>query len=132
MSTGDGREEYADGVGSLSEEAAQLFATLAGLARGVDAHLATGGADCLWCPVCRVIHVVREASPEVRAHLAEAGASLLQAAAGLLAGAVPDPPPRGGTRRQRVDLDDETEDVMGQDVGGQDVGGDDTTGEEHR
>jgi hypothetical protein len=126
MTNKDGHEEYADGVGSLSEEAAQLFATLAGLARGVDAHVATGGADCLWCPVCRVIHVVREASPEVRAHLAEAGASLLQAAAGLLAGAVPDPP-NGGTRRQRVDLDDDTEDVMGQDVGG-----DDTTGEEHR
>ena len=96
-----------EGVGSLAEEAAKLLGALSGLAREhggdlgdglsgltskaaaavreVDDHLATGGADCVYCPVCRAIHLVRETSPEVRQHLAVAASSLLQAAAGLLA-----------------------------------------------
>ena len=96
-----------DGVGTLAEEAARLFGALAGLARehggdlheglsdlseraataahGIDEHLATGGADCAYCPVCRAIHLVRETSPEMRAHLAVAASSLMQAAAGMLA-----------------------------------------------
>jgi hypothetical protein len=58
-------------------------------ARDVDEHLATGAPECTYCPVCRVVHVVRSTSPEVRAHLAVAASSLLQAAAGLLATQAP-------------------------------------------
>ena len=51
----------------------------------VSEHIATGSADCRYCPVCQVIHVVRQTSPEVRAHLSVAASSLMHAAAGLLA-----------------------------------------------
>ena len=37
------------------------------------------------------MHVVRQLSPEVKAHLAVAASSLVQAAAGVLATVVPDP-----------------------------------------
>ena len=128
-SEGAGRQED---VGSVADEAAKLFGALsdwardhgsdlgnglsglashaAATAREVDEHLATGSAECTWCPVCRTVHVVRQASPEVRAHLAVAAASLMQAAAGLLAPAVPDDPRRAAARGEgveRIDLDDE-------------------------
>lgn len=95
------------GVGSVGEEAAKLFAAFAGAAReqggqyagaaagvaaaaaraahDLDEHLATGSAECQWCPVCRVVHAVRQTSPEVREHLSVAAGALAQAAAGLLA-----------------------------------------------
>ena len=115
-------------VGSVSEEALKLFGALSdwardhgsdlgqGLtgfvehatasAREVDEHLATGAPECTYCPICRAVHVVRQTSPEVRAHLAVAASSLLQAAAGMLATAVPDDAraPDGGV--ERIDLDD--------------------------
>ncbi len=94
-------------VGSVGDEAAKLLGALsdwakdqgtdyAGSAAGaagsfahavqdVSEHVATGGEDCRYCPVCQVIHVVRQTSPEVRAHLAVAASSLMHAAAGLLA-----------------------------------------------
>lgn len=94
-------------VGSVGDEAAKLLGALsdwardqgtdyAGSAAGaagafshavhdVSEHIATGGEDCRYCPVCQVIHVVRQTSPEVRAHLSVAASSLMQAAAGLLA-----------------------------------------------
>jgi hypothetical protein len=53
------------------------------------------------------VHVVRQTSPEVRAHLAVAASSLLQAAAGLLATAVPDEPREGSAGVERIDLDDD-------------------------
>ncbi len=110
-------------VGSVGEEAAKLFDALQDWAaetggagglgglgdqwRAVNEHVATGGADCLYCPVCQMIGKVRETSPEVRTHLAVAASSLLQAAAGLLdaraaraAAAEPDP------RVTKIDLDD--------------------------
>ena len=99
--------EPSDGVGSLAEEAAKLLGALSGLAReqgadlgeglssltdkaaaaahDLEQHIATGGEDCVYCPVCRAIHLVRQTSPEVRAHLAVAASSLVQAAAGMLA-----------------------------------------------
>ena len=119
-----------DPVGSVSEEALKLFGALsdwardhgsdlgqglsgladqaADAAREVNEHIATGAPECTWCPICRTVHVVRQASPEVRAHLAAAASSLLQAAAGALAAAVP---PESGTTRRRdgvehIDLDD--------------------------
>ena len=103
-STGAGEQEP---VGSVGDEAAKLLGALsewardqgtdyAGSAAGasgafasaiqdVNDHVATGGEDCRYCPVCQVIHVVRQTSPEVREHLSVAASSLLQAAAGLLA-----------------------------------------------
>jgi len=117
-----------DPVGSVSEEALKLFGALSdwardhgsdlgqglsGLAdqaaasvRDVDEHLATGAPECTYCPICRTVHAVRQTSPEVRAHLAVAASSLLQAAAGILAAAAPaGARERGGV--ERIDLDDD-------------------------
>lgn len=116
-------------VGSVGEEAVKLFGALADLARQqgaemgggfagladqasslaqeVNDHIATGSAECRYCPVCRVVHAVRETSPEVRAHLLTAATSLVQAAAGILETV---PPPEQGAKRgsavERIDLDD--------------------------
>lgn len=125
-------------VGSVGEEAAKLFGALtdwardhglgdvAGTAGGaaadaaraaraglgeVDEHIATGSAECGYCPVCRGIQVVRQTTPEVRAHLASAGASLLQAAAGILATVAADPAtPTRAAGVEHIDLDDDVDD----------------------
>ncbi|WP_188777265.1 hypothetical protein [Marmoricola endophyticus] len=116
-------------VGSVGEEAVKLLGALsqwareqsqeqgraahavadhvADAARDVDAHLATDSAECRWCPVCRVVHAVRQTSPEVRDHLVSAAGSLLEAAAGLLATHVPQegrtgPGPQDGV--EHIDL----------------------------
>ncbi|MEO9324719.1 hypothetical protein ABFT23_14590 [Nocardioides sp. C4-1] len=113
-------EEAAKLLGALSEWArdsdagAGLGATVAGLAgQAADAvhqageHIATGAPECTFCPVCRTVHVVRTASPEVKAQLATAASSFLQAVAGLLqtlpptGGATPAP----GSGLERIDLD---------------------------
>lgn len=127
-------------VGSLGEEAARLMDALAGwarqqgsdvgegvhgladaasrAARDVDGHLATGAPECTYCPVCRVVHVVRSTSPEVRTHLAVAASSLLQAAAGLLATHAPAEGQRGaGVERIGVDGDGPWEGEHGEYVG---------------
>jgi hypothetical protein len=96
-------------VGSVGEEAAKLFGALADWAgdhaREVNEHLATGDAECLYCPICRTVHAVRQASPEVRAQLAGAASTFLQAAAGLLSAAGQTEPP--SSRVEHIDLDDE-------------------------
>lgn len=116
-------------VGSLGEEAARLVEALADWTRqhqhaagagepdpgeevpGADEaghrHDPLGAEECRWCPVCRVVHAVRETSPEVRAHLATAAQSLLHAAAGMLATT----PPAGGRegregRVEHIEMDD--------------------------
>lgn len=129
--------EEPEDVGSVSDEAVKLLGALsdwardhgsdlgqglsglvnqaAGSAREVNEHLATGSEECTYCPICRTVHLVRQASPEVRAHLAVAASSLLQAAAGVLATAVP-PDARAGTRGngvEHIDLDDDIDDVNG-------------------
>jgi hypothetical protein len=108
------REE--DPVGSVGDEAAKLLGALADWAgehigdrvgdraREVNEHIATGDAECLYCPVCRTVHAVREASPEVKAQLAGAASTFLQAAAGLLAAAGHAEPP--SSRVQHIDLDE--------------------------
>jgi hypothetical protein len=123
---GSGERPPDDQVGSVSEEAVKLFGALsdwardhgsdvgqglAGLAdqaaratRDVNEHLATGAAECTYCPICRTVHAVRQASPEVRAHLVTAASSLLQAAAGALATAVPPENGRTGSV-EHIDLD---------------------------
>ena len=76
----------------------------------VNEHIATGGEDCRYCPVCQVISAVRGTSPEVRQHLAAAASSLMQAAAGLLATPVPDRAARVGDGSvEKIDLDDDDE-----------------------
>ncbi len=119
--SGDGGEPA---VGSLAEEAAKLMGALSGWARDhgdlaphvgdlasratdalrdVDAHVATGAAECAWCPVCRTVHAVRSLNPEVRTHLASAATSLMHAVAGVLATAAPE---NGRTRDvEHIDLD---------------------------
>ena len=113
-------------VGSVGEEAAKLLGALgewardqgaagvAGMAgqaadavRDVDEHLATGAEECTYCPICRTMHLVRQASPEVREHLTTAASSFLQAAAAMLASG---PQPRGSdpaSGLERIDLEDD-------------------------
>lgn len=110
-------------VGSVAEETAKLLGALSGWTKehGPDlsgafedatSHFATGGEDCKYCPLCRVVHIVRESSPEVRTHLAIAAASLAQAASAVLQAAVPEEGKAGGGQHARrdpvekIDLDD--------------------------
>jgi len=119
-----------DEVGSVAEEAAKLLGVLSGWARdhgssagqsfseaalgamhgatdaahNVNDHFATGSAECLYCPVCRVVHYVRSTSPEVKTHLAIAASSLMQAASALMAAEVPDRKDPSGV--ERIDLGD--------------------------
>lgn len=103
-------------VGTLAEEATQLFAVLSGIARdqaaqytagaesmtasasaamrNVNEHIATGDAECTYCPICRVVHAARSASPEVKAHLSSALLSLAQAASSLMATPQPGSEPK--------------------------------------
>jgi hypothetical protein len=135
--TDDPGQRPEEQVGSVSEEAGKLFGALSDWARDqasgagagpgeglagfaehaaraahdLDEHLATGSQECTWCPLCRAVHAVRQTSPEVRAHLTSAASSLLQAAAGLLATAVPDEGRTGarGPGVERIDLDADDE-----------------------
>lgn len=108
---GFGTAPNGEPIGNVGEEAAKLFAALSGWAKdqgtdyagtaagaatamsdafhNVNEHLATGGQDCKYCPLCQVIAAVRSTSPEVKAHLAVAASSLMHAAAGVLATQVP-------------------------------------------
>lgn len=112
-------------IGSVGEEAAKLFVALSGWAKdqgvtsagtaagaasavteamqNLNDHIATGGEDCKYCPLCQVISAVRTTSPEVKAHLAVAASSLMHAAAGVLATQVPDGTKSGPV--QKIDLD---------------------------
>lgn len=108
-----------DPVGSAAEEAVRLLGALGAslgssvgewahdLGHSVDEHLATGAPECRYCPVCRTVHVLREASPEVRAHLAAAASSLMQAAASVLAAAATPPGSGRSATVERIDLDDQ-------------------------
>lgn len=119
-------------VGSVGDEAAKLLDALQGWAGGaaspgvadqlhaLNEHIATGGTECMYCPVCQLIGKARDASPEVRSHLAVGVSSLLQAAAVLIetrapkppsAPSTPGPPPAGShsdpSRVTKIDLDEE-------------------------
>jgi hypothetical protein len=110
VSQTDGREP----VGSVAEEAAKLFGVLSGWARdhgegvasyaeGFHERAATGTAECTWCPLCRTVAVIRHTTPEARAHLAQAGSSLMLAVAGMMA----PPRPTDDGRVERIGLDSE-------------------------
>jgi hypothetical protein len=90
-------------VGSVADEAAKLFGALSNWMQGVDEHIATGAQECTYCPICRTVHVVRLASPEVRTHLTMAAANLMQAAAGILAAASSDDARAKGARPEGVE-----------------------------
>ncbi len=95
----DHGSDLGEGMSGLAGHAAQA-------AREFNEHVATESPECTYCPICRTVHLARQASPEVRAHLSSAAVSLLQAAAGILATAVPpDAAARGGV--EHIDLDDE-------------------------
>lgn len=142
---GNGDTGAGDGadVGTVAEEAAKLLGALsewardqgsdvgqgvAGLAghaartvREVDQHIATGAEECTYCPICRTVHVLRRTSPEVKAQLLTAATSLMQAAAGLLATAVPeDRAGRSGV--EHIDLDDGGPEDWPEDTGRDDAG----------
>lgn len=135
-------------VGSLAEEAAKLFGVLndwahqegssvggaaedllgraGAAAREVNDHLATGAEECRYCPVCRMVHAVRQCSPDVRAHLGAAAVSLAQAFAALLATDV------GSERRggvEHIDLGGTDEDW---DFAGDELHDDEPAGDEDR
>ena len=116
-------------VGSLGDEAAKLLGALSGWAREhagdasdglsgfaahaatsaqeLNEHLATGAAECTVCPVCRTVHAVRQLSPDVKAHLSSAMASLAHAAAAIMATADPRTEDRAtGGGVEHIDLGD--------------------------
>ena len=100
----------ADGVGGVGEEAAKLFGALADWARDVNDHVDTGDPECSFCPICRTVHIIRQASPEVRDHLAVAASSLMQAAAGVLVAAARGSASQRGAGVERIDLDGDDDD----------------------
>lgn len=122
MSDNPGDAGGAEDVGGVGEEAAKLFGALAGWARDAGGHVDTGAAECSYCPLCRTVHVLREASPEVRDHLAVAASSLMQAAAGVLAATARE---TGSGRRtagvERIDLDGDDEGEWPSSTPGEDV-----------
>lgn len=108
-------------AGGLGEEAVKLLQAIqewtretnsgdsgrrvpGGLLSDLNEHIATGGKDCQYCPVCQLIAAVRTMSPEVKSHLGTAASSLLQAASGILATQSGDAR-RGGGFVERIDLD---------------------------
>ena len=107
------KDDRPDDVGSVGEEAMKLLGAFADLAKqhtgdavhDIGEHFATDAAECRYCPVCRVVHAVRQTSPEVKAHLMVAASSLLQAAASLME--TPQEDAGRSAAVQRIDLDDE-------------------------
>ena len=112
---GPGEPGQPDDVGSVAEEAAKLFGALAGWASDVNDHVDTGAEECRYCPICRTVHVIRQASPEVREHLAVAATSLMQATAGLLAAAARGPGAGPGDGVEHIDLDLDADDLWPED-----------------
>jgi len=133
-----GGERGGDEIGAVGEEALKLLGALADIARQhsgdaagtmgdmadhaatvareINEHIATDSTECRYCPVCRMVHAVRQTSPEVRTHLMVAASSLMQAAAGLLetlprpegsstGGAASGEGPARGPHVERIDLD---------------------------
>ena len=118
-------------IGGVGEEAAKLLGALSDWARDhgpdlgsvagqaahvaqeINEHVATGSAECAYCPVCRTVHAVRSSSPELRAHLVQAATSFLQAATIVVGQLAPpegaDGAPNDSTKRshnvEHIDLD---------------------------
>lgn len=88
---------------SASAAADAAAAAVGNALHDIGEHLATGGEDCKYCPICRVISAVRSTSPEVKAHLAVAASSLAQAASAALATPTPE---EAKDPVEHIDLDD--------------------------
>ena len=63
-------------AGDAAEGVSGLAGQAAAMAQDIGDHIATDAIECRYCPVCRVVHAVRETSPEVRTHLVVAASSL--------------------------------------------------------
>jgi hypothetical protein len=114
-------------VGSVAEEAAKLLgalqdwiretgsgrtaparsagAGLAGAVRTAGDHVGHG-QDCVYCPLCQAVNIVRATSPEAKQHLAGAATSLLRAAQAIL-DAHTAPPEPAASPRERIEVDDD-------------------------
>jgi hypothetical protein len=107
LHSGDVANNLAVGLTTgLAGLASHAQAAAAEAGHSLNENLATGAPECTYCPICRTVHIVREASPEVIAHLATAAASLMQAASAVLAAAAGS---GQGSRRsatvEKIDLD---------------------------
>jgi hypothetical protein len=92
----------------LAGLASHAQSAAADLGRDLDEHLATGAPECTYCPICRTVHIVREASPDVMAHLTSAAISLMQAASAVIAAAAASgSTSRRGPTVEKIDLDPE-------------------------
>ncbi len=94
-----------DQAATAGEAVHGIADALGDIVGNVNEHIATGGADCRFCPVCQVIHAVRETNPEVKQQLSVAASSLLHAVAGLLSTQVPKPE---GAGVEKIDLSGDT------------------------
>jgi len=79
----DSGSDYAGAAASAATGAASA-------AHRINEHIATGSAECRYCPLCQVISAVRGTPPEAREHLVSAATSFVHAVAALLATPVPD------------------------------------------
>lgn len=107
--SGDVASNLAVGLtAGLAGLASHAQAAASDLGRDLDGHIATGAPECTYCPICRTVHVVREAGPDVMAHMISAATSLMQAASAVLAAASAS---GQGSRRtptvEKIDLDPE-------------------------
>jgi hypothetical protein len=92
----------------LAGLAGHAQAAAADLGRDLEDHLATDAPECTYCPICRTVHIVREASPEVMGHLASAAMSLMQAASAVVAAAASSgASSHRGPTVEKIDLDPE-------------------------
>ena len=109
----DWAQDWAQGVSGIAEQAARTAHQVhEHLDENLRENLANGSPECRYCPVCRTVHVVRQTSPEVKAHLASAASSFLQAVVGMLATLPPPGSGAGGQAGQpggveRIDLDED-------------------------
>ena len=102
-------QEWAKESGSEhADAAASAAAGAADTMRTINEHIATGGQDCRYCPICQVISAVRDTSPEVKQHLSTAASSFMQAVAGLMAANAPDADKkRPDSPVEKIDLSDD-------------------------
>jgi hypothetical protein len=80
---------HSDGIGPLAEEATKLLAAAQEWARTTfsSESIATGSSDCAWCPVCRLVTLLRGDRPETTEKIIEAvnvGVTALRALASAL------------------------------------------------
>ena len=97
------------GPGSWGEEAVRLAAAVQDwlqAAPGGEPHDTEPGretpAECLVCPACQLLRLVRGTRPEVYGHLADAAASLSAALREMTADRTPDAERRGNV--EHIDL----------------------------